>query len=99
MIGIGECLAFCLLAFLVSTGVLVASRHGHSAWPGLGMGLAAWMALIAGYLVALMSADWLQRKKYPNRIGMGWQPATMVFIVLGASAFTSIILYRWITSS
>jgi hypothetical protein len=63
------------------------------AW--LGHEHVAWIALIAGVLIVLMVVDLFDRKRYPNRQGVGLLGGTVIISVFFAATVGTAALY-WV---
>ena len=95
MVGANHVLAFCLLVSLPCWDYLFDRRHGGHGLLGIVMGSAAFVAVLSGYLLWLTALDILERKKHPNRKGLGaW--AAAVLAVFAASVLACVVLYRGI---
>ena len=52
------------------------------------------LAVMSAYAASLTVRDWLERHKYPNRIGIpGWGIAA-VWVALAATSLLSFLLWR-----
>ena len=93
MVGANHVLAFMLLLFLPAWGCLYGHRHGGHGLLGFVMGFVAFVSVLSGYLLWLTALDFLERKKYPNRNGLG-AFAAGVSAVFTASVVVCIVTYR-----
>ena len=94
MISVGCALTFCLFVALVCGGTLAGLRRGAGGWIGAGWGLITFLAVMSGNAASLTVRDWLERHKYPNRIGIpGWGIAA-VWAVFAATSILGFLLWR-----
>lgn len=99
MVGSGHVLAFFLLIGLPLWGYRLAVRHDMHGLLGFGAGLAAFAAVISGNLLRLMLLDFLERKKYPNRAGVGRRATVLIVLTFAASVTACIAFYRHVASA
>jgi hypothetical protein len=94
MISVGCALTSCLFVALVCGGAGAASRRGTGSWLGALWGLVTFVAVMSGYAASLTVRDWLERHKYPNRIGIPRWGIAAVWAIFAASGLLSFLLWR-----
>ncbi|HTL29442.1 MAG TPA: hypothetical protein VL282_09475 [Tepidisphaeraceae bacterium] len=83
-----------LFAGLPIHGGATAIRHHTSPILGLGWGLATWLALVSGWMVALWFADLLARKKVPPENDVPKWVVPLAWLTCLAMTLTSVWLWR-----
>lgn len=83
-----------LLLGLPLFGILSAIRHKTFTPIGAAWGIATWLALLSGYIVALSIVDWMDRKKNPDRIGVPKWLIPAAWCVSIAATVTSVVLFQ-----
>ena len=94
MITFGCALTFCLFVVLVCGGSLAGSRRGAGSWIGAMWGLVTFLAVMSAYAASLTVRDWLERHKYPDRIGIPRWGIAAVWVVFAAMGVLSFLLWR-----
>jgi hypothetical protein len=84
-----------LLLGLTLAGAAATAGRGHaSSWVGLGSGLAAWLALLAGYASAMSIVDWRRARRQPDLIGVPTWVVPAVWVVFVAATLVCAALLR-----